>query len=230
MNPNMNPSPHSANPDNDGLPLEFIPALRYRTLTRFYDTVVRVTTRESAIKDRLVAGLGSRPRRILDIGSGTGTLLALVHERYPDAELSGLDADEDIIRIARGKLGDDAKLVHGNATAPPFAPASFDRIVSSLVFHHLTRRQKLQSLRAIRTLLTDDGEFHIADWSDPHDLWMRLAFLPVQVLDGFETTRDNVEGALPSLLREAGFLRVEETYRQRTPLGSMAILRASPRS
>ncbi len=206
----------------------FIPALRFHALTRLYDPVVRVTTRERAIKQRLVAGLGTTPRSILDIGSGTGTLLAMLRARYPQARLVGLDADVRIIELARAKLGNDIEIVQGNATAPGFLPRSFDRVVSSLVFHHLNREQKLAALRAIRELLTDDGEFHLADWGAPHGLGMRLAFLGVQFLDGFETTRDHIEGHMPELFREAGF-EVRRTWRQRTPLGSMSINIGVPR-
>mgnify|MGYP000108133280 CR=1 FL=1 len=203
----------------------FIPALRFHALTRFYDPVVRWTTRELAIKRRLVRGLGRAPQRILDVGSGTGTLLELLRARFPDAELVGLDADPGIIAQARAKLGNTVELVEGDATAPPFAPGSFDRVVSTLVFHHLTRPQKLRALRAIRELLVEGGELHLADWSAPHGFVMRGAFLVVQLLDGFETTRDHVRGELPGLLRQAGFADVQETFRQRTPLGSMAIYR-----
>ena len=59
---------------------------------------------------------------------------------------------------------------------------------------------------------------------------MRGMFLVVQLLDGFETTRDNVRGELPKLIRESGFGDVVETYRQRTPFGSMAIYRARLRA
>ena len=204
----------------------FIPALRFHALTRLYDPIVRATTRENAIKRRLVAGLGQAPRKILDVGSGTGTLLLLLRQRFPNAELVGLDADPRIIALARAKLDARVELIHGDATAPPFDAGSFDRVVSSLVLHHLTRQQKLRALTAIRDLLTEDGELHLADWSKPHDRLMRGLFLVVQLLDGFETTADNVMGDLPVLLREAGFQHVEETYKQRTPLGSMAIYRA----
>ena len=202
----------------------FIPALRFHLLTRVYDPVVRVTTRERALKRRLARGLGA-PARVLDVGSGTGTLLALIREEHPSAELVGLDADPRIIDLARAKLGDGIRIVHGDATAPPFEPASFDRVVSSLVFHHLTREQKIRALHAIHGVLTDGGELHLADWSAPHDPLMRAMFLAVQLLDGFETTGDNVRGELPELVRAAGFRDVSEVYRQRTPLGSMSIIR-----
>lgn len=218
------------NTENQSIPAGFIPALRFHALTRLYDPLVRLTTRELSIKRRLVAGLGQGVQSILDLGSGTGTLLELARPAYPAARLVGLDADLRIIALARAKVQSNVELVHGDATNPPFDPGSFDRVVSSLVLHHLTRAQKLQALVAARALLKNGGELHIADWCSPHDVVMRGMFLVVQLLDGFETTRDNVRGDLPDLIRESGFSEVVESYRQRTPFGSMAIYRARLRA
>jgi hypothetical protein len=55
---------------------------------------------------------------------------------------------------------------------------------------------------------------------------MRLAFLGVQLLDGFSTTSDNVRGLLPHFITRAGFHSVEETSRMRTPLGTISLYRA----
>ena len=139
----------------------FIPALRFHALTRFYDPVVRVTTRETRIKRELVGGLGAA-NRVLDLGSGTGTLLAMIRVRYPDAELAGLDRDPKVIALARQKLGPDVRLEQGDATCPPFGDACFDHVVSSLFFHHLKRSQKLDALRAARRVLSRDGQLHLA--------------------------------------------------------------------
>ena len=75
-------------------------------------------------------------------------------------------------------------------------------------------------------MLRSNGELHIADWGRPHDALMRAAFLPVQLLDGFETTSDNVRDALPALMAAAGFDRVQETRRRRPVFGTLAFLRA----
>jgi hypothetical protein len=55
---------------------------------------------------------------------------------------------------------------------------------------------------------------------------MRLAFLFVQFLDGFETTADNVSGLLPEIIGKAGFEDVQETTRYMTMFGTLSIYRA----
>ena len=71
----------------------FLPALAYRRLTRFYDPVVRWSTRERTIKARLLAQADIRDgHRVLDVGCGTGTLAVAIKEATPRADVIGLDA------------------------------------------------------------------------------------------------------------------------------------------
>ena len=96
---------------------------------------------------------------------------------------------------------------------------------SSLVFHHLTTENKRRMLRRIGEWLRPGGELHAADWGRAQDPLMRLAFLPVQILDGFATTSESVRGLLVPLMREAGFEEVAETYQERTALGTLSLYR-----
>lgn len=207
----------------------YVHALRFPWLNAFYDALIAATLREDAFKARLVAQAGLvRGQRVLDLGCGTATLTLLLKQACRDAEVVGLDGDPGILQIARGKVaraGVDVTLVRGRAEEPPFEPASFDRVVSSLVFHHLTGEQKRAAFAALRTRLRPHGELHVVDWGAPHDLLMRAAFLSVQLLDGFATTSDNVNGRLIPMMREAGFVDVEETYRERTLFGTLSLHR-----
>lgn len=62
-------------------------------------------------------------------------------------------------------------------------------------------------------------------WGKAQDVVMRAAFLVVQLLDGFATTTDNVQGRIPLMLRGAGFAEVHELERLRTVYGTLSLYR-----
>lgn len=97
------------------------------------------------------------------------------------------------------------------------------------MFHHLSHEGKRRALARVAELLAPDGELHLADWGRPHGPVTRSAFLAVQLLDGFETTRDHAAGRLPSIMEDAGF-DVEVTSRLRAPLGTIELYRARKRA
>lgn len=208
----------------------YIPALRFRWLTRFYDPLVQALLREHEFKQRLVEQVGLQPdHRVLDLGCGTATLSIMLKRACLEATVVGLDGDPQILSIAKQKTaaaGVEIELHEGMAFAPPFAPRSFDRVVSSLVFHHLTTEDKRRTFTQVRQLLRPGGELHLADWGKAQNSLMRLAFLGVQLLDGFQTTTDNVRGCLIPFMREAGFAKVAETHHAMTPLGTLSLYRA----
>ena len=60
----------------------YIPALKYHALTRYYDQVVSLTTREATFKSALVnQTVPLAGHHLLDIGCGTGTLTQMFAER-----------------------------------------------------------------------------------------------------------------------------------------------------
>ena len=206
---------------------EYIPALNYDWLTPLYDPLMRWTLRESTFKRHLLKQAGiERGHRVLDLGCGTGTLTLLIKSHYPKAEVFGLDADPKVLAVARAKAakaGLIVRLDHGMAFELPYPDASFDRVISSLLFHHLTRENKERTLKEIFRVLRQGGELHVADWGKARNWPMRVAFLLVQMLDGFETTADNVNGLLPEMFRSAGFEEVQETIRYMTIVGTLSL-------
>lgn len=208
----------------------YIPPLGYKLLTRIYDPIVRWTTRETVFKRVLLAQVAAdRPRHVLDLGCGTGTLTIAIAKALPDAVVAGLDADPEALGIAANKArqaGVGPGLHRGFSTDLPFSDAQFDCIVSSLFFHHLTREAKIATLREVRRVLAPKGSLHIADWGKPANALMRLAFLAVQLLDGFETTDDSVRGRLPEMISATGLGDAHETAAINTPLGTMVLYQA----
>jgi ubiquinone/menaquinone biosynthesis C-methylase UbiE len=210
---------------------DFIPALRFSALTRFYDPVVRLTTRERRVKQALVeAAAIPEGATILDLGCGTGTLTVWLKQQHPNTRVIGLDADPVILAIARGKAEQasvDVEFIEANAIDIPLPENSAQRVVSSLFFHHLLLDQKAEVLSEIFRVLAPDGELHISDWGEPSNPLMRAAFFFVQILDGFATTRDSVEGRLPGLVEAAGAQHVRNYDHFDTVLGTLRLLQAT---
>ncbi|MGI8641357.1 MAG: class I SAM-dependent methyltransferase [Pyrinomonadaceae bacterium] len=209
---------------------KYIPALSYDWLTPFYDTTVRLTTREAIFKNALIEQAKIETRqRVLDLACGTGTLAILIKKKHPQTELKGIDGDAKILEIAVNKAqksGVKIEFEQGMSFALPYADESFDRVFSSLFFHHLTRENKLKTLREVFRVLKTGGELHIADWGLPANFLMRVATRGIEMLDGEETTADNFRGLLPSFIAETGFRETEETRHFNSLFGTIRLLKA----
>ena len=206
----------------------YVHALGFDALTRFYDAALRLLG-ESRFRRALVAQARIEPsHRVLDLACGTATLTLLAKQEHPDAHIVGLDGDGKPLAIARRKIGEAGAAIpfqHGLSFALPYADDSFERILSCLFFHHLTTENKRRTFEEAFRVLRPGGELHVADWGRPQDVLMRVAFFSVQLLDGFETTRDHRAGRLPDLMHDAGFEAVEETQHFNTLTGTLALYR-----
>jgi ubiquinone/menaquinone biosynthesis C-methylase UbiE len=189
--------------------------LSYDWLTPFYDPAVRLTTREKVFKKALVKQAKIKANhRVLDLACGTGTLTILIRRMQPQTEVIGIDGDAKILETARTKAKESSVEIQfdeGMSFDLPYEDESFDRVVSSLFFHHLTRENKSKTLGEVKRVLKSNGEFHIADWGLPANSLMKGSSYLIQLLDGFETTTDSFNSLLPKLMTDAGFETVEET-------------------
>lgn len=208
----------------------YLPALRWRALTPIFDPVVRVTTRETEFKRRLLDQASVSPGgTVLDLGAGTGTLAIRLKERCPGARVTGLDADPKVLARARDKAdaaGREIEFVEGLSTALPFPDGSFDVVLSSLFFHHLAHEDKRRTLAEVARVLKPGGGLHVADWGKPSDPAMAALFLAIRTFDGFGVTADNAAGALPRMFEDAGLVDARLRDRLRTALGTIALYSA----
>ena len=129
---------------------KYVYALRFGWLTGLYDPLMRWTLREARFKRDLLRNARiAAGDRVLDLGCGTATLTLMAKLTQPRATLFGLDGDPRILEIARDKarrLGVEVPLHQGFSTEMPFPNGFFDRVLSSLFFHHLTQESKQRTL------------------------------------------------------------------------------------
>jgi cyclopropane fatty-acyl-phospholipid synthase-like methyltransferase len=132
-------------------------AERIRQLVPKYDAMVECILRLVALR---------RPCRILDIGAGTGLVMAHLLTDLPDATVTALEPCTAMASAARAVLssfGERAAIVETDVH--DFTPdVSFEVIVSNLVLHNFELDEKANLLRRIRAWLSENGAFVWGDF------------------------------------------------------------------
>ena len=180
----------------DPVVAEFSKAAKdYDSKWSFY---VEATTRET------LSRMALRPNdSVLDVGCGTGELLARLAAAHPAARLAGLDPVPEMLEVARTKLAGRADLRVGWANELPWPAGSFDLVVSCNMFHYVT--QPVAAVREMERVLRPGGRIVITDWCDDY-LACRLCSLYLR-LTGKVVFKTYREAECASLLREAGRLQ-----------------------
>jgi len=206
---------------------KYIPALSFAWLTPLYDPFLKWGMREEVFKRHLIQQAQIQPgMRVLDLGCGTGTLTVLVKQMHPEADVVGLDGDQAILEIARSKANQSSvniTLDYGMAFQLPYPGHLFDRVLSSLVIHHLSTEDKQRTMREIYRVLQPGGELHMVDFGKPHGIYAWLISL---IMRRLEESADNIQGLLPEIMRNAGFQQVEEPAQYTTIVGGLSLFRA----
>ena len=121
------------------------------------DSYPRRNEGEAALLEQVPRGV----RRILDLGTGDGRLLALLHDDRPDALGVGIDVSEPMLGAARERFGGDRRVeLIEHDLAEPLPPLGvFDAVVSSLAIHHLEHQRKRSLYGEVLDLLEPGGVF-----------------------------------------------------------------------
>jgi len=211
----------------------YTPAAGHHWLTPLYDVGVAALTRELRWRTALIEQV--RPGAndvIVDVGCGTGSLLVRMGKIAPSARLVGIDPDPAVLARAHRRIGEAGLSVElhigfARQVAELLEGIKPTKITSSLVFHQVPMKEKIDALATMHSALEPGGELHIADYGQQRTRLMRTLFrLVIQNLDGRENTEPNARGVLPELMRQAGFRHVEETAVITTISGSISLYRA----
>lgn len=146
---------------------------------------------------------------VLEVGCGTGVMSLLARLKTGNTgKVHGVDIAEKMIIKARKKAekyGLDIDFKVASIDSLPFPDNHFDVVIASLMFHHLPVRIKERGLKEIYRVLKNNGRFLLSDFSSPSIVAAPLMFLLLFWLD---STRYQLLGKLPGLIRKAGFTNI----------------------
>jgi cyclopropane fatty-acyl-phospholipid synthase-like methyltransferase len=182
------------------------------------------------IRAAIVDALDIRPGlRLLELGCGPGRLAIEIKRRWPGVSIDALDGDPDILQVARrnaAAAGVEIAFREVDITRLPDA-GPYDRVYSTLVFHHLSPAGKQNAMNSVRRVLARDGIFVVADFGRARDPLQRTLFSVVGWLDGKENTYPHRDGWFEEALR-ATFTDVRVANTWRTMFGTLELFICKP--
>lgn len=171
---------------------------------------------ESALLEFIAQGT----RRILDLGTGDGRLLALVRHAHPDTEAVAVDFSPTMLEAARKRFAGETsvRVVAHNLDEPLPALGKFDAVISCFAIHHVVHERKRELYAEIYGPLNAGGVFcnleHVASVSPRlHKEFLERIGFTVETEDPSNKLLD-VETQLESL-REIGFVDVDCQWKWR---------------
>jgi ubiquinone/menaquinone biosynthesis C-methylase UbiE len=178
-------------------------AVTYDPITRYFLPPHETWVREDAIK--MIQG---EPKRIVDLGCGTGSTTILLQEAFPQAQLIGLDLSPYMLFMAERKAKEKQfpiQWCHGKAEDTGLAGETFDLVTASLLFHETPVEISKAILRESFRLLKGGGQFLLLDGNQNT---LRFADWLTNVFEE-PYIQEYVEGDVDSWLENTGFVQIK---------------------
>jgi ubiquinone/menaquinone biosynthesis C-methylase UbiE len=144
----------------------YLPAAGRDALLWLYDPLLRLLGADKVYRSFLDQAALQSHHTVLDIGCGTGTLAVLLKRLHPSIAVTGLDPDPKALALAARKAKRKSVAVRfdrGFADELPYGDGTFDRVFSSMMFHHVPRADKPKVLTEAHRVLKPGGTLEFLD-------------------------------------------------------------------
>jgi demethylmenaquinone methyltransferase/2-methoxy-6-polyprenyl-1,4-benzoquinol methylase len=124
----------------------------------------------------ILADPGFSPKKILDLGCGTGKFLDCFLRNRPWENATGVDFSVAMLQKARETVRGNVLWLQEDFDSLPFLESSFDLVISGFTLRSV---QKLpEFLNGVHRVLTPGGKAAFLDLTRPSNFWIRLFFYP----------------------------------------------------
>lgn len=135
-----------------------------------YETEIRADLPAyDVLQDSVAAASGAGARRILELGTGTGSTASRLLARHPEATLVGIDENEQMLAVARDRLPSERVSLQTGRIEERLPEGPFDLVASALCVHHLDDAGKASLFARVGEVLAPGGLFVLGDVVVPVD-------------------------------------------------------------
>ena len=133
-----------------------------------YDPVTALASppNETWIRQQLITAIEGKPKRILDVGCGTGSTTLMLKQAFEQAVVVGLDLSPYMLLVANYKAqqaGLNIQWLHGLAEDTGLEEASFDLVTASFLLHETPPKISQLILQECFRLIKPGGQVIILD-------------------------------------------------------------------
>lgn len=164
---------------------------------------------EPLVRQGLIDFIQGQPRRILDLGCGTGTQTLMLKKTFPDRAVMGLDLSPYMLVMAHQKAHQENLNIqwrHGRGEQTGFPDASFDLITITLLFHEIPPEISQEILCECFRLLTVGGEVIVLEGN--HKLLRQTEWL-THLLENSSQKSADPQQNVENWMIQAGFSAIK---------------------
>jgi ubiquinone/menaquinone biosynthesis C-methylase UbiE len=206
-------------------PHDYLPAAGHDALLPGYDLLTRLFGFNRVHETLIAQAELADGHRVLEIGCGTGNLAIRAKKTHPAVSVVGSDPDPLALSRAQRKTAqlNGIRFERGYAQRLPYADGEFDRVLSSMMLHHLDDDAKSAAAAEVFRVLRPSGRLHLVDMGG--DMTARDG-LSARLVMHSPHAAGNLGDAIPRLLRAAGFDCAEVATQRHRFVGRLTYYRA----